>query len=92
MTADDLFNQLRSVCFEKLIRGRHKPDPMSESVWDIITGGAVERAERFVAFNTWERDPSEENRIALEREIADEVNYLLFLFGKIRGTEVLERP
>ena len=92
MTADDLFDQLRSVCFEKLIRDRHKPDPMSESVWGIITGGMVECSERFEAFNRWECDPSEENRVALEREIADEVNYLLFLFGKIRGLTALERP
>lgn len=83
----ELIEMVADICVEKFNENEHKPDPMLMPEWDIITEGNMERFERMEAFNIWQAEPSEENRRELLREIADEINYLMFLAGKVLGLQ-----
>jgi hypothetical protein len=91
MTFRDLYELMYPVCKAKIDRDTHKGDPMGEPMWDLIVGARCEWAELIEAINRFERDQSEENRQEALKEVADNINFLMFLAGKISGVATLER-
>ena len=91
MTFKELYDSMYTLCKEKIDRDTHKGDPMACDMRDLIFLCNDEWSELITAINSFELNKSEKNRQEALKEVADNINFLLFMSGKISGTKELAR-
>lgn len=87
----DLLNYIKAYSMKKLSDNSHKGNPLEESFERLVQRLDEERQERIDAFLKWWSDPTDANEEELMAEIGDELNFIAFIVGKVRGYDELKR-
>ncbi len=91
MTPEELIHKVAPYCIKKMVENTHKANPFRQTYAYLDVREGQEATEMEEAMFAYMGDPSEEKSEAFLFEIADRINFLMFMAGKVIGADELER-
>lgn len=91
MTPEELIHKVAPYCIGKMMANKHKANPFNHNFTYLEVRETQEAAEMLEAMLAYRESPTAENEEAFLLEIADRINFLMFMAGKVLGLDALER-
>jgi hypothetical protein len=91
MTPEQLIEKVAPYCIKKMMENTHKANPFDQGFIYMHGREKQEAEEMKEAMLAYMDKPTPENAEEFLFEIADRINFLMFMAGKVMGCDELER-